>query len=117
MTALQDAVNDLGGWGTSWRDRAIAAEALADEAVAAKVASDEALAAFIADDAATDLQQLAEAEAANTKVVSDKLAELKAGDPLPEEPPVVEPEPEPEPPHDPPADEPEPEVPVDPLTE
>lgn len=67
VASLREVLSNITGWGTSWRDRALAAEAAA---TAEKTRGDNlqaALDAAIADDAVTDQQQIAEAVAIRTE--------------------------------------------------
>jgi hypothetical protein len=101
MATLQEVLDRFVGWGTGWKDRAVAAEARAEalqtgltDAQAAAQASADALAQFQADSAATDAtliaaQAQADADAAQVALDSALTADLPPAPPV--EPPVVEP--------------------------
>lgn len=96
VATLREVLSNIKNWGTSWRDRALAAETVA---AAEKQRGDNlqaALDAAIADDAVTDQQQIADAVAAATAddnaAVEQAWAELQALDAPPQEPPAETPD-------------------------
>jgi len=92
MATLNEILDGFRTWGTSWKDRALAAEAglVSAQAALAQTAAD--LATFQANDAATDASQIqaqADADAAAAQAVLDA---VQAAD-MPPEPPVESPTP------------------------
>lgn len=105
IMAVSPAVEAIAGWGTNWRDVALAERAAKEAAVAAAetsladaTAAREALAAFQADDAATDASQLLAAAEQAENDARTRLDELKAGDPTTDDGGNPVPDPAPEPP-------------------
>ena len=95
VATLKEVLDNIAGWGTSWRDRAKAAEANAAAERAAKESALATLAAERAADAETDAAQLqaqVDADIAEAQRTYDTLAAL---DTPAEEPPVEEPVEEP----------------------
>lgn len=80
MDQLSDVLDEIGTWGTSWRDRAIAAEAAA-------TAANTALQTFQDQDAADDATQLQAQVDADTALAQQKWDELQALDTPPADPP------------------------------
>lgn len=72
MAELNEVLDEIGAWGTGWRDRALAAEQVADAEREARLAAEAHAASVVANDAAEDQAQL---QAAKDEAV--RAAEVK----------------------------------------
>ncbi len=88
VAALTELLNNIGGWGVSWRDRAIAAEAAAEAQKARAEAAEAHAQALIDTDAEEDLalaQQVRDEAASEAQAKWDELQALDRPPVVPED--------------------------------
>lgn len=90
VAELNEVLDEIGAWGTGWRDRALAAEAAAEASDAARVAAEAHAQAVVDNDAAEDIAQLQATKDEAVALALAKRDELAALDTPPEAPPATE---------------------------
>lgn len=91
MASLKDILTEIGNWGTSWRDKAIAAETARAAEQTAREAAEAHAQSVIDNDAAEDQAQLEQAKADAVAEATSTRDALFALDTPPVDPPTTDP--------------------------